>query len=149
MILLLEQLLLVLISILKISTLFKRQIDRRQTDFQEISALIGLLILAGINKSSKRNIFDLWDTTVFGIESFHATMSIQRFRYLLRCLRFGDIRDRESRREIDKLAPLREVFEILVHNCQKSYSIGAFVIIDQELMKFRGKCLLDNTYPAR
>lgn len=62
--------------------------------------MISILILADVNKSGKQNIFYLWDTTGFGIESFHATMSIQRFRFLLRCLRFDDIRDCESRREI-------------------------------------------------
>lgn len=137
------------IYIEKISTNFKRQIDCRQTDFQEISALIGILILAGVNKSGKQNILDLWDKTGFGIESFHATMSIQRFRFLLRCLRFDDIRDRESRREIDKLAPIREVFEMLVHNCQKSYSVGAFVTIDEELVKFRGKCPFKQYLPSK
>ncbi|KAF0727034.1 piggyBac transposable element-derived protein 4-like, partial [Aphis craccivora] len=137
------------IYIEKISINFKRQIDCRQTDFQEISALIGILILAGVNKSGKQNIFDLWDTTGFGIESFHATMSIQRFRFLLRCLRFDDIRDRESRREIDKLAPIRDVFEMLVHNCQKSYSVGAFVTIDEELVKFRGKCPFKQYLPSK
>jgi len=136
------------IYIEKILINFKRQIDCRQTDFQEISALIGLLILAGVNKSQKQNIFDLWDTTGFGIESFYATMS-KRFRFLLRCLRFDDIRDRESRREIDKLAPIRDVFEMLVHNYQKSYSVGEFVTIDEELVKFRGKCPFKQYLPSK
>lgn len=65
---------------------------------------------------------------------------MQRFRFLLRCLRFDDMRDRESRQELDKLALIREVFEMLVHNCRKSSSLGAFVIIDKRLVKFRGKC---------
>lgn len=81
--------------------------------------------------------------------SFYPTMSIQRFRFLLRSSRFDNIRDRELRREIDKLAPIREVFEMLVHNCQKSYSVGAFVTIDEDLVKFRGECPFRQYIPSK
>lgn len=41
---------------------------------------------------------------------------MNNFKFLLRCLRFDEIRDRKSRRKIDKIVPIREVFE-MVHNC--------------------------------
>ena len=51
-----------------------------------------------------------------GCEIFIAAMSERRFRFLLRVIRFDDKRDREARRETDKLAPIREIFELFVQN---------------------------------
>lgn len=59
------------------------------------------------------------------------------------------MRDRESRREIDKLALIRRVFEMLVHNCRKSSSVGEFVIIDERLVKFQGKCSFRQYVPNK
>ncbi|KAE9542998.1 hypothetical protein AGLY_002909 [Aphis glycines] len=67
-------------------------------------------------------------------------MSLKRFRFLLRCLRFDDMGDRIQRREIDKLAPIRELFELFVENCKKCFSPSEYVTIDEQLVKFRGRC---------
>lgn len=67
-------------------------------------------------------------------------MSYQRFLFIMRCLRFDDIRTRQSRRELDKLAPKRDFFEKLVENCEKSYNVGEHVTIDEKLEPFRGRC---------
>lgn len=48
--------------------------------------------------------------------------------------------DRIQRREIDKLAPIKEFFELFVENCKKCFSPSEYVTIDEQLIKFRGRC---------
>ena len=66
---------------------------------------------------------------------------MQRFRFLLQCLRFDDRTTRTARSEVDKLAPIRQFFEIFVTKCKSHYSVGKLVTIDEKLEKFRGNCL--------
>jgi len=41
-------------------------------------------------KSNRQNLDDLWANDETGMEIFRSTMSLQRFRFLLQCLRFDD-----------------------------------------------------------
>lgn len=41
-------------------------------------------------------------------------MNVQRFRFLVRNSCFDDFTNRAERSEIDKLAPIRELFEVVV-----------------------------------
>ena len=71
---------------------------------------------------------------------FHHSMSYKQFFFLMRCLRFDDIKDRSSRWKLDKLYPLRNTFELFVSNCKKSYKLGEYVITYKKLEPFRGRC---------
>ncbi|KAF2900227.1 hypothetical protein ILUMI_05959 [Ignelater luminosus] len=90
----------------------------------EIKALKGLLGMTGVYKVSHQS-------NRFGIEIFRLAMSIQRFRCLLRCIRFDDKTTREIRRETDKFAAIRDVFESFAHNCETAYHMPEFVTIDE------------------
>ncbi|XP_035214470.1 uncharacterized protein LOC118188202 [Stegodyphus dumicola] len=46
----------------------------------------------------------------------------------------------EAKWEIDKLAPIRNVFKKFVENCKNVYSLGEYVTIDEKLEPFRGRC---------
>ncbi|XP_035229665.1 uncharacterized protein LOC118201635 [Stegodyphus dumicola] len=94
----------------KISENFQRSRDARHTDEVEMRALFGLLYLCGLHKSSHANAKDLWDADGTGIELFRKTMSYKRFTFLLRCLRLDNVNDREARRQLDKLAAVRDFF---------------------------------------
>lgn len=50
----------------------------KETTSTELDALIGLLYLAGLNKSSLK---DLWRTDGTGVDIFRTTMSLQRFSF--------------------------------------------------------------------
>jgi hypothetical protein len=76
----------------------------------EMKACIGLLYMAGVLKSSRQNLDDLWANDETGMEKFRSTMSFQRFRFLLQCLRFDGRTTRAARSEVDKLAPIRQFF---------------------------------------
>lgn len=135
--------------ICSIRSKFDRERDAKATDLAEIKSLIGLLILAGVNRSGRQNTNDLWDQSGFGVEIFPVSMSLQRFRFLLRCLRFDNMHDRAGRRTIDKLAPIRELYELFVHNCKRYYSLSEYVCIDEMLVKFRGRCPFRQYIPSK
>ena len=63
----------------------------------------------------------------------------QRFKFLLRCLRFDNKSDREKRKKTDRLAPIREVFEMFADNCRNNYSISKYCKIDESLVPFQGR----------
>lgn len=128
---------------------FSRERDAQDTNKMEISALIGTLIVAGLLKSSRVNVQDMWDTNGLGIERLIATMSYNRFAFLLRCLRFDDINDRHVRRKEDKLAAIRQIFDIFVGNCKRSFTPSEYLTIDEKLEAFRGRCSFRQYIPNK
>ncbi|KRX18789.1 PiggyBac transposable element-derived protein 4 [Trichinella nelsoni] len=83
---------------------------------------------------------DLYGTDGTGVEIFSSTMSLQRLRFLLRCLRFDDDATRSERKRQDKLAAIRMVFDTFVRNCTENYMHSAHVTIDEVLVSFKGRC---------
>lgn len=67
-------------------------------------------------------------------------MSLPHFNFLLLSIRFDDILSRNERKKLDRLAPVREMFEHLVNNFQKYYSPGNMMTLDKKLEAFRGRC---------
>ncbi|XP_043529513.1 piggyBac transposable element-derived protein 4-like isoform X2 [Frieseomelitta varia] len=120
-----------------------------RTDETEIKALIGLLLLAGSIRSGHQNIRDLWDTKALGVDIFRTTMSYHRFSLLLTCLRFDDVTTRHHRRKLDKLAAIRDVFDIFLTNCQESYLLSEYCTIDEQLVPFRGRCSFRQYIPNK
>ena len=45
-----------------------------------------------------------------------------------------------KRLKSDKLAPIREIFQIFVNNCHKSYSIFEYATVDEMLAAFQERC---------
>ena len=69
---------------------YARNRDPRCTDVIELKAFIGLLYLAGVCKANRQSLEELWGTEGDGVEHFGLVMSIKRFKFLLRCMRFDD-----------------------------------------------------------
>lgn len=132
-----------------ISTKYSRERDARHVDIIELRAFLGLLYLAGMHRSNRLNLEDLWATNGSGIELFRLTMSLRRFRFIHNSIRFDDKTTRLERIKIDKLAPVREIFSLFVENCKKSYSMGQNVTIDEMLVGFRGKCGFRQYIPSK
>lgn len=93
---------------------FARERDCRPTNKTEIKAFLGLLYLAGVFRGGHQRLSDFWATDGLGINIFRMTMSEKRFRFLIRCLRFDNRDTREARRQVDKLAAIRELFTVFV-----------------------------------
>ena len=109
------------------------------TSLMEIKALLGIFYLCGIFKASKCNPEDLWSEKS-GLIQFRATMSLNRFKFLVSCLRFDDKNTREQRMNTDRFAPVREIWDEFIENCKKYYSPSEWCTIDEQLLGFRGRC---------
>lgn len=118
----------------------------KQVDNIEMLAFIGLLFEAGADRSSKRNYEEFYGM-LRGLPIFKATMSKHRFKHILRYIRFDDKDTRSVRRARDKLAPIRDVFDLVCANLVRLYSPGEHLTIDEQLMPFRGRCSF-RQYPA-
>lgn len=121
----------------------------RTTDNIEINSLLGLLYLSGLHKSSHVNVKDLFATDGTGLEIFTATMSYGRFLFLMCSLRFDNLNTREDRRLFDKLAPIREIFDVFNKNCKDNYNVGSYVTVDEKLESFRGRCSFRQYIPNK
>ncbi|XP_069596256.1 piggyBac transposable element-derived protein 4-like [Ranitomeya imitator] len=128
---------------------FSGEGDVRPTDEIEVRAFIGLLYLAGAYRGNCQSLEELWGTEGDGIPKFSLVMNLKRFKTLLRCLRFDDRTTRTHRKESDRLAAIRDVFEKFVGNCQNSYLPGENVTIDEMLPGFRGRCAFRQHIPSK
>lgn len=92
-----------------------------------------------INKAKKGTFTQLthnfWDWNFLWYNEFG------RLNFLLQVIRFNNVSNRRGRCDIDKFAPLREIFDIFVHNCEQSFSPCCSTTVYELLVAFRGKCL--------
>ncbi|KAK9702541.1 Transposase IS4 [Popillia japonica] len=101
--------------ILHIKQKYSRERDACLTDEIEMRALIGLLYLIGVMRSSRQNVLQLWNNSKgSGIEACYLSMSAHRFMFLMRCIRMDDFRDRDQRKRTDKLAAVRDVMNLFI-----------------------------------
>lgn len=92
-------------------------------DTSEANAFLGLLILIGVLRGRREPLQQLWDDK-WGRPIFRATMGFNRFKTILRYMRFDDKETRAERRVGDKLAALRELFEHFVNSCRTYYELS-------------------------
>ena len=70
-------------------------------------------------------------------------MSKNRFTDLSQYLRFDDKQTRSYRRSKDKLAPIIEIFDIIMKNLKKSYKP------DEQLLPYRGRVSFRQYMPSK
>jgi hypothetical protein len=100
-------------------------------------------------KCSHRSSEDLWQSDGTGADLFACIMSERRFRFLLRCIRFDEIRGRTQRKKVDKITHIRWIFENFVSNYKKLYSISEYACVDEKLQSFRGRCSFQQYMPNK
>lgn len=104
---------------------------------EDLKSFIGFLYIAGLKRSNRQNLNDLWRTDGTGVEIFWTTMSLQRIYFLQNCLRFDDKNTRDQRKKTDNLATIRDIFDNSVENIQKHYVPSENLTIDEMLCPFR------------
>lgn len=118
----------------------KKMYYMKETTASEFDAFVGLLYIAGLNRSSRQSLRDLWRTDGTGVDIFRTTMSLQRFYLLQNCIRFDDKSTRDERKKTDNLTHIRMLFDQFVDCCQQAYIPHEYMTIDEMLLAFRGKC---------
>ncbi|CAG4960926.1 unnamed protein product [Colias eurytheme] len=123
--------------------------QKSETTLTEMKALFGLLFLSGLARSSRQNTIDLWATDGTGMDVFRDTLCRNRFVFLLKNLRFDSAATRSERIMIDRLAPIRSIFEQFVKNSQDVYIPYENLTLDEELVAFRGRCGFRQYIPSK
>ncbi|XP_068227725.1 piggyBac transposable element-derived protein 4-like [Palaemon carinicauda] len=114
---------------------------------ENLRAFYGLRLLVGIYKSHGESLGSLWDDT-YRRPIFRATMSLETFMKYSTFLRFDDKETRARRRSTDKLAPIRDIWNIWVERLPLMYNIST-VTVDEQLVPFRGKCPFRQYNPSK
>ena len=116
-----------------------RKPDSTSLPFKFFELKAGLaLIRAGSDRDNFTDINDLWkpgDSKPF----YRATMSVRRFKFLLRCLRFDNFYTREDRKQDDQFAAIRDIWEMFLLNLRRFYIPDANLTIDEQLLGYRGR----------
>ncbi|KAK0046844.1 piggyBac transposable element-derived protein 4 [Biomphalaria pfeifferi] len=110
----------------------------RNVDIVELKALLGLYYLAGVLNMNGVTTYELFDKDC-GVAYFRATMPQKRFTFLTNCIRFDDKGTRQEKRERDRLAPIRELFDTPSEYCT----------VDEQLLAFRGRCPFKMYIPSK
>ena len=131
----------------------EKSVDNRYLNYftlHEVRGFIGLMILTGVFRASREPIDDLYSNDLnFGRPIFRAAMPRERFKNILRFLRFDDHTTRVERVLIDKLAPIREIFESVNKVFHDAYKPGKYVTIDESMCKYHGRCQFLQYIPSK
>ena len=123
----------------KRTTYSKEHFTTSKTCIDEIKALFGILIKAAALKDNHLTTLEMWDTTN-GRMWYRCIMSRDRFNFLLNCLRFDEKSTRLERKKTDSFAPIREIWDKFILNCNHNYCPSQNCTLDEQLLAFRGRC---------
>lgn len=113
----------------------------------ELEAFIALQYARGIyNRTLPANF--LWNKN-YGPSIFGTTMSRERFKLILRCLRFDKKSTRTERCKDDRFAAVRDIFEQFRMNCTTKYTPDAYLTIDEQLLPLKTRCKMITYMPNK
>ncbi|KAJ8930063.1 hypothetical protein NQ314_017186 [Rhamnusium bicolor] len=78
-----------------------------------------------------------------------AKNKLKIIQFLLVCLRFDCKQTRAERRRIDKLAPIKSIFDRFVDHCKECYTPAEYMTIDEKLEAFRKRCRFRQYIPNK
>lgn len=93
--------------------------DCLNTNIKEIKVFNGLLILAGLLKFNYKS-DDLWEKEGLGVEVFWLTMSLRRFKFLLRYLHFTSFNNKKSQTRIGHSVKIGVIGKF-ISNCERNF----------------------------
>lgn len=119
---------------------FPRERDAKTRTPMEIRAVLGVIYMAGVLKSSHTILEDLYATDGTDVDFFICSVSIKRLKFFLKCLRFDDILYRKDNSAFDKLAPVRDLLNNFVFKSQENVSVSEFITVDKMLEAICVRC---------
>ncbi|KAK7904327.1 hypothetical protein WMY93_016934 [Mugilogobius chulae] len=104
----------------------------------ELKAFIALLYVRGAyNKSLEME--SLWSEE-WGLPFFRSTMARNKYREIMRYLRFDLKEDRQARLSLDRFALVSDVWKGFVANCVHCYKPGPNITVDEQLFPSKTRC---------
>lgn len=118
------------------------------TSEQEILAFIGLMYMRGLLSLNSHDVSVLFNDKT-GHPVFGATMSKNRFKFLLQNISFDDSETRPQRWNSDRFAAFREIFEMLNVNCARHVIPDDFLSLDETLYPMRVQISFKQFNPSK
>ena len=113
----------------------------------ELLAFIGILIAASVHRQNKENLDDMWKGDALPL--IRAAMSRDRFKMMLRFIKFDNENTRAERAQTDKTAPVRDIWIMLNRSLEKAYKPYECIIINEQLFPFRGYTKFTQYMPSK
>ena len=120
----------------------RRTLSRLQPfkTFSMDKLIAGLVIIlrAGSDSNNFTELHNLWqleDSKPF----YRAVISLVRFKFLLKCLRFDNWHTREERKVHNKFAAIAEIWNIFLINLRRGYIPDDCITVDEQLVGYRGR----------
>ncbi|XP_035211227.1 uncharacterized protein LOC118185476 [Stegodyphus dumicola] len=107
--------------------------------WKNLMPFFALLYARGALGHSKLCANDLWNKN-WGPPAFKETMSRNRFREIMRYLRFDVRSTRADRLATNKFAPASETWYKLMENCYLCYNPGPEITVDEQLLPCKSRC---------
>ena len=114
---------------------------------QELLQFIAVLFCRGVF-ALNFSINGIWSKR-YGIQIVKDLISRNKFRSIMRFLRFDDRNSRKTRVSTDKFALIRDVWDRFIENCQASYRPSAELTIDEQLLTSRSRCSFTQYMPNK
>ena len=96
------------------------------------------MIPAGLDRDNFTDLRRWWDP-IDSRPFYRVTLALNRFKFLLRCMRFDNYRNRPGRQADDRLAAIQEVWFIFNDNLRNIYVPNKTLTMDEQLVAYRGK----------
>lgn len=121
-----------------------------ETSAPEIRAFLGLLILWGVFQGHREASHAAWDGDIATKRPiFSATMSRNRFQELSHYLRFDNKATRYERSLLRRDAAISEIATMLQSRFSQMYVPGESVTVDEQLVRFFGRCKFKVFMPSK
>ncbi|XP_055306660.1 LOW QUALITY PROTEIN: piggyBac transposable element-derived protein 4-like [Sitodiplosis mosellana] len=124
-----------------------RDREWKDTNSDEVYALIGILLHCGAEKANSVQIKDLFHES--HMPFYRAVMSLERCEQLLRFLRFDNTRSRLDRLRLDKLAPIRFIWDKFLTNLTLPFIPSKELCTDEQLLVSRNRCSFRQYIPSK
>lgn len=105
--------------------------------FCEIQAGMAIIIRAGADKDNLSDLIDLYDSKD-SRPFYRCAMPKRRMKELLENVTLDEKKTRQQRQQQDKLAAIREVWELFRVNLRRYYVPSCNLTIDEQLYAYRG-----------
>ena len=104
----------------------------------KVEASLAIMIRASLDRDNFTNFHCLWDL-VDSRPFYRVTTALNRFKFLLRCMRFDNYRNRPARQRNDRLAAIGEVWKTFNSNLRNIYFPNEVLTMDEQVVGYRGK----------
>ena len=114
----------------------------------EYRAFLGLWYARGYYQWNYRDYTQIWNPAI-SHPIFISTMSLKRFKEILQFQSFDDKSTRPGRWQYDKMACIREIFEMWNDNCSAHLIASGVVCVDECLYTCYNRCGMKTFNPLK